>query len=94
MRLVTQPVARLCGRGRVIAQAIGLHDEAEVRPEEVDLEPVQACAGLWLPEASRAREGKELPLQLGVGEREGAAVEHPSQRRHTPAARVIAECGS
>jgi len=48
MGLVSQPVAGLLGRGTVVAQAVGLHDRAEIRPEEVDLEPVYEAACLRL----------------------------------------------
>jgi hypothetical protein len=34
--LVAADVGRLLGGGPMVAQAVGLDDEAEIRPEEVD----------------------------------------------------------
>jgi hypothetical protein len=42
MRLVADPVRRLLCGSAVVAQSVSLDDEAEVRPEEIDLEPVHA----------------------------------------------------
>ncbi len=45
MRLVAQPVPSLLGRRAVVAQPVGLDDEAEVRPVEVDFELIHPLAG-------------------------------------------------
>lgn len=39
--LIATPVARLLGGRAVVAQPVGLDDQAEVRPEEVDSEVVE-----------------------------------------------------
>ena len=47
MGLVAEGVAGLGGRGAVVAPAVGLDDEAEVGPEEVDLVVVDHLFGEW-----------------------------------------------
>ena len=49
--LIAYAVPGLLGGGAVIAQAVGFHHEAQVRPVEVDLEPadVLPCLGAGKP---------------------------------------------
>jgi hypothetical protein len=48
VRLIAQPVACLLRRRAVIAEAIRLHDQAQLGPVEIHLESVHVSAGLWL----------------------------------------------
>jgi len=83
--LVANAVAGLLGRGAVVAQAVGLDDQAEIGPEEVDAKAADDLAGKRERQAGGAREGEEPALELGVGEREGGCVEQVAQ--HTDARR-------
>src|SRR5436190_3991878 len=80
MGLVADAIARLLGRCSVIAKAIGLHDEAEFRPVEVDLEPAHARLRPRLGQPHSARNRQESPLELGVRERGCHLVEESAQR--------------
>ena len=44
--LVPSVVTRLLSRRAVVAESVGFHDEPEVRPVEVDLEPMEVALGL------------------------------------------------
>ena len=79
VRLVAHAIACLLGGGAVVAQAVGLDHQAEVGPEEVDLEPVQALARQRQRQAGLLDQRQEAPLELGVGEAEGAPVEQRPQ---------------
>jgi hypothetical protein len=74
MSLISSMVARLLGRGAVIAQPVGLNHESQVRPEEIDPKAVQAlaCEREW--QANLGHERQEEPLQVRVGEAEGASI--------------------
>jgi hypothetical protein len=52
--LVADPVSGLLSGRAVVAQAVGLDDEAEVGPPEVDLEAVDVGAGRRLREPGLA----------------------------------------
>jgi hypothetical protein len=60
-------VARLRGRGAVIAQAVGLDDQPEVGPVEVDLPAVDDLFGERRREAGVRGDRAEVDLQVGVG---------------------------
>ena len=81
--LVAEAVACLLSGSAVVTQAVGLDDEPELRPEEVDPEAVDVGAGLGERQPGRARQRLEAALELGVGEGEGAAVEQLAQSRET-----------
>src|SRR5437899_599166 len=86
MCLVAEAVSGLlCGRA-VVAEAVGLDDQPEVRPVEVDLEAVHPRLRLWLWEAGPACDGEEDALELGGCKDEGEAVEELAQRlrSHSP----------
>lgn len=79
MGLVADPVSGL-RRGRaVIAQAVGLDDEAEVGPVEVDLEAVDDLFGERGRQAGRGGERAEKDLQVRVREAEGFGGQQRSE---------------
>lgn len=94
MLLISNSVAHLLRGCSVITQPVGLDDQAEVRPEEVDREPVDAAAGLGWREAGLADEAHEAPLQLGVREGEGVAVEGVAQHLGTRPRLHLVESGT
>src|SRR3954470_16753437 len=82
-------IARL-RRGRaVVPPAVGLDDEAEVGPEEVDLELVDNDFRLWRRQAGCFGQRAKEPFQLVVGEPKGVLVEDPAQRADASLARVV-----
>jgi hypothetical protein len=73
--LVAHAVAFLL-RGRpVVAQAVGLDDETQGGPIEVDLEPVDPRSRLRHPEPRSSRNRQESTLELGLREPERAPVQ-------------------
>jgi hypothetical protein len=77
--LVAASVGGLLGGGAVVAAAVGLDDEAELGPEEVDAVAVDPDLGLGWWQSGLAGEGEEAPLELAVGQGEGLPVEQVSQ---------------
>jgi hypothetical protein len=73
--LIAAPVTRLLGGRAVVAQAVGLDDEAEVRPEEVDPEAVEPLLCEGRGQTRPPGDGEKAALELRVGEGEGVAVE-------------------
>src|SRR5919106_5772815 len=94
VRLIPQAISRLLGGGAVIAEAVRLDHEGELGPEEVDLEPVHvhACLRHWQPGGANDR--KEEPLELGVSEHKGPAVQKSPQGGGAWLAPHLLECGS
>jgi hypothetical protein len=92
VRLVTLPIPRLLRRRAVISEAVGLDDEPEFRPVEIDLEAVHAASGPGLGKAGSTSDRQEPALELGVGERERWAIEQLSQRRNSVPAGQPTEC--
>ena len=78
-RLVTAAIPGLLRRRSVIAEAVGLDDEAEIGPVEVDPEAMEPDLGPRLREAGAAGDRDEAALELGVGEKKGAAVEEATE---------------
>jgi len=66
--LIAQAVPRLLGTGAVVAKAVGLHDEAEARPVEVDAIAVDHLAGQGRrqPGALRDADDEKGPRPLWV----------------------------
>jgi hypothetical protein len=81
VRLVAQTVPGLLRRRAVVAQAVGFHDQVELRPVEVDLEPVQSAPGLRPRKSGAPGQREKAALELGVGERERATVQRSPQGR-------------
>jgi hypothetical protein len=80
----------LLGGRAVVAEAVGLDDQLQVGPEEVDAEVVHALAGERLRQAGPQRNRDEQALELGIGEREGADVEDANQlRRSRPSVKFL-----
>jgi hypothetical protein len=77
--LVAEPIPGLLGGGAVVAEAIGLDDEPEARPVEVDFEVVDPLAREGRRQTRFAREWEEATFQFLFGEAEGAAVEDVAQ---------------
>jgi hypothetical protein len=64
MGLIAHSVARLCAWCAVIAQAIGLRDQAQLWPVEVNPEPGDLGLGARLVEPGAARDRQESSLEL------------------------------
>ena len=80
VRLVAHPILGLLRRRAVVAQAVGLHHEPQLRPEEVDLEAVNlAIARCRRRQPGAARDRQEAAFELRVGERERSPVERGPQ---------------
>jgi hypothetical protein len=59
----------------VIAQPVGLHDQSDLGPEEVDFKAVDPLFAQGRRETCRSRERAEVDLQIRVGEAKGELVE-------------------
>jgi hypothetical protein len=92
--LVAQTVPNLLCRRTVVAQAVGLHDQAEVRPVEIDLVAIHVAPGLGVREPRPVCDWQEETLQLGVGEGKRFAVEFHAHDRHARPAGEPLERGS
>jgi hypothetical protein len=81
-------------RGRaVVAEAVGLDDEAQIGKEEVDLEAVQDLFAERHGKACFHCDWAEEDLKIGVREEEGALVEELAQGLHAGLASVVIESG-
>jgi hypothetical protein len=89
--LVTKPVLRLLRGSAVIAQAVGLDDEPEARPEEIDRKSVHPFTRPWPWEAGPAGDRQEAAFELRVGEHERPSVERLAQHAQTGPARQLVE---
>lgn len=89
--LEAEGIAGLGRRGAVIAPAIGLDDEAEIGPEEVDLELVDHLFGQRDRKAGGGGNRPEEPFQLVIREPEGVLVEDLAKDPHARLARVVIE---
>ena len=63
----------------MVAEAIGLDDEAEVGPEEIDLEVVDWVFAEGCGETGGGGDGTEVDLEVRVGEDEREAIEDPAE---------------
>ena len=79
VRLIAAPVTRLLRGRAVVAQAVGLDHEAEVRPVEVDAEAVEPLLGQRRRQARPPGDREKAALELRVGQGEGVAVEQLAQ---------------
>ena len=70
----------MLGWGSVIPEPIGFDHEPQLGPEEVDPVPVDSLLGQRRGKTRAANQPDEPPLQLGVGEGEGAPIEDSAQR--------------
>ena len=68
MRLVAAGVAGLGHGSAVVAQTVRFHDEAKLRPEEVDADAVDGGLSLGSREAGGARNAEEATLELRLGQ--------------------------
>jgi len=82
VRSVAPAVAGLLRRGAVVAQAVGLDDELQVRPVEVHAVAVHGLLGKRGGQSRGSGQGPEAALESGVGEGEGASVEEIAELRH------------
>jgi hypothetical protein len=64
VRLVPKAVTRLLRRRSVVAQAVGLDNEAQLGPEEVHPEAVHSLLGQRSRQAGSPRDRDEAPLEL------------------------------
>jgi hypothetical protein len=91
VRLIAQVVASLLGGSAVMAQAVGLDDQTQVRPEEVDLEAIDPDFRLWRRQADVSRHRQKETLEARTRETEGAPVEPGPQTGHPWLTAVIHE---
>src|ERR1700743_3870380 len=77
MDLIAAEVHRLLGGGPVMAQAVGLDDEAEGGPEEIDSISAQPALGLGRRNAGLTDDREEAPLERVRRPTEGLRVEDP-----------------
>jgi hypothetical protein len=82
VHLVSEPIPSLLGRRSVITQPVGLDDQAQVGPVEVDAKAVYAALGQRRRQAYAADERQEAPLELAVSQAQGLAIEQRAQRGH------------
>jgi len=73
--LIAEPIPRLLGGGAVIVETIGLDDQGEVGPVEVDFEVVHPLPGQWNRQASLPGQREEPPFELLLGQPKGPPVE-------------------
>ncbi len=94
MFLVTPAVAALLVRGAVVTETVGLDNQPQVGPVEVDPIAVDALLSQRLRKVGGARDWQEVALQLGVGEREGGLVEERAEVDDAGLACVGVELGA
>ncbi len=92
--LVAPGGAGLLGGGAVVAQAVGLDDQAVVGEEEVGLITEEMVLGQRDRQAGRHRQGTEEDLQVRVREAEDVAVEEGGEPLHAGLALVAVERGA
>jgi hypothetical protein len=80
--LVAEPVPSLLGRGAVVAKPVGLDDQAELRPVEVDFELVHPLAGKRDGQSGAGGDREESTFELLLGETKGAPVEDAAKQGH------------
>jgi hypothetical protein len=83
MDLVAMSIDGLLGGGAVVTEPVGLHDESQGRPEEVDLESVQDHGGLRELEADTPNDSEEGALELRVREAKGSTIQDAAKARDT-----------
>jgi hypothetical protein len=88
MGLVAAQVDLLLGGGAVVAEAVGLDDEAELRPEEVDAIATEPPLGGGRGKSRVADDREEPALQRVLGAAEGLRVEDPLEAAEPGAARL------
>src|SRR5687767_2240127 len=94
MSLVADPIGLLLGGGAVVAQAIGLDDQAEDWPEEVHPEAVDRLPGERLGKPGSANDPEEAPFELGVGEGEGRCAEDLAKGPNAALIPTVIECAT
>ncbi len=92
--VVARTVGRLLHGRAVVAQAVALDDEPELRPVEVDPVRPEVALRARLREAGAARDRDEEALELGVGEDEGGRVEDGAQGADAGATLLVGERGT
>jgi hypothetical protein len=73
----------------VIPKAIGLDDQPELRPMEIDAETLHSLLGFRLGQSRPPNESQEPPFELRVRQGERASIKDPPQRLDTCHAAVI-----
>jgi len=92
--VVANRVAALGGGGAVVAESVGLDDEAERVPIEVDLEVVDDVLGHLGGQAGGDGDRTEEDFELGIGEQEGVLVEEAAEGLYARFAGVVVEPGA
>jgi hypothetical protein len=88
--LVAAPIAPLLRRRAVVAQAVRLDDQSQLRPVEVDAIAVEPLLREGWRQPGATRDRKKPALELRVGERECEPIEDVAEERHPgPAGEVI-----
>ncbi len=88
MVLVAATISGLLRGSSVVAQPIGLDDQPQVGPEEVDAIAAEVFARDGHRQSRLRHEWQEEPLEFGVGEPKRAPVEQLPQPRNAPAPSV------
>lgn len=94
VRLVALPVSRLLRGSTVVAETVGLRHQSDLGPVEIDLEPADVDPCLGTRETGAAGEREEAPLELGVREDEGSAVQDPAHGGDARDPRAAVENGT
>jgi hypothetical protein len=93
VHLVAHVIARLLSRSVVVEQAVGLYNQSQVWPQEVDLEAVDPGFRFRHRQADVFRKRQKEPLEARASETEGAPVEPPPQTGHPWLTAVMHELG-
>jgi hypothetical protein len=88
MILIAATIAGLLRGRAVVAQPIGLDDQPQVGPEEVDAETIEVLASERNRQSRLGRERQEEPLELRIGESKRAPVEQLAQPSNASAPSV------
>jgi hypothetical protein len=92
--VVADRIAALDDGGAVVAEAVGLDDEVEGGPVEIDLVVVDDAFAHLRGEAGSDGDRAEEEFELGVGEEEGVLVEQGAKRFDTRFTGVVVEAGA
>lgn len=93
MRLVADLVLCLLACRSVVPEAVGLDNQAELRPEEVHAETIHSLLSQRPGKASAVSDPQKSSLKLRIGEPEGPLIKHRAQRRDTLAAAMPIHLG-
>jgi hypothetical protein len=91
MDLIAASIAGLLARCPVIPQAVGLDDQVQLWPEEIDAEAVDMGASLRRWEPRLADESQKSALELRVRQPENPALKDPNEHAYPSLAAHLAQ---